>query len=432
MGAVLGAKVMGLQGTFSTATLALNAQAQHLSNIATNIANVQTNAYKEQVTNFKTLVNHVSGADHRSFFAVDTVDTRMVDKQGLILSTQRQLDLAIDGKGLFVTNTQPDGAGDWQFTRDGGFAGRSVQFETDTDNDGQNDQGSVLTTIAGNTVFGWPANADGSFDEVDDLNALEAVTINSNQVFASRATTSLSMQANISAEDSGRQQTGLPYIDANGDKRTLALGFTGSTTNEYTIDAASITLDNQEVTATIEPATATFTGFGTLATPTDGLFTITINDPAGPQVMTLDLSATTQFQSNGAIEIINFDQDGLQEGLLQSTYFDSDGVLYGSFSNAGQVPLFKLPIANFPAPNSLEAVNGNFFIADPRAGQLELASLGSVSGTAQVVVGALEQSNVDLADQFTKMIVTQRAYSSSATVLRTADEMTQQARDLKR
>lgn len=61
-GTVFGAKVMGLGGTFSTAVLALHAQAQNLTTIATNIANVQTNAYKEQNTHFKTLVNHVSGA----------------------------------------------------------------------------------------------------------------------------------------------------------------------------------------------------------------------------------------------------------------------------------------------------------------------------------------------------------------------------------
>ena len=155
---------MSLQGTFSTATLALNAQAQNLSNIASNIANVQTNAYKVQDTHFKTLLNRVSGGSSRSFFAVDTVDTRMVDKQGLILSTQRQLDLAIDGKGLFIANVEPDGTGEWQFTRDGGFVGRSVEFETDTDGNGLNDAGSVLTTTGGNTVFGWPANADGTFD----------------------------------------------------------------------------------------------------------------------------------------------------------------------------------------------------------------------------------------------------------------------------
>ncbi len=422
---------MSLQGSFSTATQALNAQAQNLSNIATNIVNVQTNAYKVQRTSFQPLLNHVSGRNDR-FFAVDTVDTRFVDKQGLILTTQRSLDLAIDGRGLFVTNTQPDGTGDFQFTRDGSFIGRSIQFDTDSDGDGINDQGAILTTTAGNTVFGWPANADGTFDEVNDLSALEPVTINSNQVFPSVPTANMSMQANVSAEDIGRQNVGLPFIDVNGNSRTLTIGFTASTTNEYTLDVSSRDVNNQPVTATIEPAIANFTGFGELSAPANGIYTVTINDATGPQVITLDLSETTQFQANGNIEIFNFTQDGLLEGRLANTFFDSDGTLFGSFTNAGLVPLFKLPMAIFPAPNKLEAINGNFFKDDIEAGQMELQGLGSVAGLAQIVVGALEQSNVDLADQFSKMIVTQRAYSSSATVLRTSDEMTQQARDLKR
>lgn len=422
---------MSLQGTFSTATQSLNAQAQHLSNIATNISNVQTNAYKVQRTSFQTLLNHVSGRNDR-FFAVDTVDTRAVDKQGLILTTQRSLDLAIDGRGLFVTNVLPDGSGEFQYTRDGSFLGRSIQFDTDSDGDGLNDQGAVLTTTAGNTVMGWPANADGTFDEVNDLSALEPVTINSNQIFPSVPTSIITMQANVSAEDIGRQSIGLPFIDASGNSRTLTIGFTASTTNEYTLDVSSRSATNQPVTATIEPALANFTGFGALQSPTDGIFTVTINDATGPQVITLDLSETTQFQANGNIEIQNFTQDGLLEGRLAKTFFDSDGTLFGSFTNAGLVPLFKLPMATFPAPNMLEAINGNFFKDSVEAGRMELQGLGSVTGLAQLIVGGLEQSNVDLADQFSKMIVTQRAYSSSATVLRTADEMTQQARDLKR
>jgi flagellar hook protein FlgE len=143
--------------------------------------------------------------------------------------------------------------------------------------------------------------------------------------------------------------------------------------------------------------------------------------PQALKSLHLHLSQATRFQSTGNIDFINLEQDGLQEGLLNSTFFDSDGTLFGSFSNSSMVPLFKLPLAIFPAPNNLEAINGNFFKADPQAGTLELQSLGSVTGIAQVVVGALEQSNVDLADQFTKMIVTQRAYSNSTTVLRTAD-----------
>jgi flagellar hook protein FlgE len=422
---------MSLQGTFSTATLALNAQSQHLSNIATNIANVQTNAYKVQRTSFQTLLNHVTGLGER-YFAADTVDTRQVDRQGLILTTQRQLDLAIDGRGLFVTNVLPDGSGDWQFTRDGAFIGQAVQFDTDSDNDGVNDQGSVLTTTGGNTVFGWPARADGTFDEVNDITALEPVTINSNQVFPARATSTISLQANLSADASGRQSVGLPFVDASGQSRTVSVGFTASTTNKFTLDASSLSTSNQPVTVSIQPATVNFTGFGELASPSDGILTLTINDPTGPQTITLDVSKVSQFQATGNLEVINLEQDGLTEGLLRSTFFDRNGVLYGSFSNAGLVPLFKLPMATFPAENNLEALNGNFFKASEEAGNLELRGMGSVTGLAQVVVGALEQSNVDLADQFTKMIVTQRAYSSSATVLRTADEMTQQARDLKR
>ena len=268
-----------------------------MTNIATNIANVQTNAYKEQRTSFQTLLNHVTGTN-KSFFAVDTVDTRSVDKQGLILTTQRQLDLAIDGNGLFVTNVEPDGARDWQFTRDGSFLGESTTFETDTDGNGQNDQGAVLTTTGGNTVFGWPANADGTFDEVNDVNALRPVTINSNQVFPPCPTTTISLQANVSAEDIGRQSVGLPFIDASGEIRTDTIGFNASVANDYTLDAASLDQNNQPVAVSIQPSSIVFSGFGTLETPSDGLFTLTINDATGPQVIILALKSGDSISVN--------------------------------------------------------------------------------------------------------------------------------------
>jgi flagellar hook protein FlgE len=118
-------------------------------------------------------------------------------------------------------------------------------------------------------------------------------------------------------------------------------------------------------------------------------------------------------------------------GRLQNTYFTNDGVLVGSYSNGKTQNLYKLAIATFSAENSLEARPGNLFFQTSDAGELRLAG-PSMFGSTNLVVGALESSNVDLTDQFAKMIVTQRAYSSAATVLRTADEMTQAVRDLKR
>ena len=107
-------------------------------------------------------------------------------------------------------------------------------------------------------------------------------------------------------------------------------------------------------------------------------------------------------------------------------------MLVGSYTNGEVKNLYKLSVATFNAENKLEAKSGNTFVQTNEAGAMQLNGLGTPTGTTHFVTGALEQSNVDLADQFSKMIVTQRAYSSAAKVLTTADEMTQAARDLKR
>ncbi|MCB2107428.1 MAG: flagellar hook-basal body complex protein [Rhodobacteraceae bacterium] len=423
---------MTLKATFNTAVQGMNAQSQHLSNISTNIANVNTNAYKVQRTSFQTLLNHVTPVSQNSFFTAQTVDTREVDRQGIITTTNRVLDLAIDGRGFFVTNTNSDGTGEWRYTRDGALLGQSVELTTDTDANNQTDQGALLVSGSGGYVFGWAADENGNFVTENNLNALVPISINSDSVFPSRATTSIALQANVSAEPSGRQSVGLPFIDANGVSRTLTLGFNATTSATWTLDASSEDTNFQPVPVSITPPTVEFSPTGRLAQPSNGQLAVTINDATGPQVVTVDISGVTQFSDNGALTVHNITQDGYIEGRLIQTYFDSTGTLYGSYSNQGRRALFKLPIATFAAPNSLEAKSGNTFTRTPEAGELKLNNLNSNPNVAEVIVGSLETSNVDLADQFTKMIVTQRAYSSSATVLRTADEMTQQARDLKR
>ena len=106
-------------------------------------------------------------------------------------------------------------------------------------------------------------------------------------------------------------------------------------------------------------------------------------------------------------------------------------MLIGSYSNGELRNLYKLPVAMFRADGNLEAKSGNYFEQTKEAGDMLLTGIGLATGS-HFVTGALESSNVDLTDQFSKMIVTQRAYSSAAKVLTTADEMAQAARDLKR
>lgn len=422
---------MSLQGTFNTAVQAMNSQTQSLSNISTNIANINTTAYKEQDTHFQTLLNHVQPTDKR-FFTVNTVDYRQVDKQGTISTTNRTLDLAINGRGFMVTNTAQDGSGTWQYTRDGALFGKAVPLSTDANGDGTPDQGTLLTTADGSFVYGWAADPSGNFTQTNDLKSLSPIVYSNEAIFPSQATTSITLQANISAANSGRQNVGLPFVDQQGTSRSISVGFTATGAANWTLDMSAVDANNQPIPVTFDPPTIAFNGDGTLATPSDGLLSVEISDTNGPQSFTIDIKKVTQFSDNNRLTVENVSQDGYIAGQLNNAYFNGNGVLVGSYSNGQVKNLFKLPVATFSADNNLEAKPGNIFVQTSESGTLQLSGLGTPTGTTQFVTGALERSNVDLADQFSKMIITQRAYSSAAKVLTTADEMTQAVRDLKR
>lgn len=165
---------MSLQGTFNTAVQAMQAQSQSLNNISTNIANTNTTGYKLQDTHFATLLNHIQPTDKR-FFTVNTYDYRQVEKQGSILSTNRTFDLAINGRGFFVTNRTDDASATFQYTRDGAFFGEAVTMDSDTNGDGNNDQGVRLITADGSYIYGWPADENGVVTQTNDLGSLAPV-----------------------------------------------------------------------------------------------------------------------------------------------------------------------------------------------------------------------------------------------------------------
>jgi len=118
----------------------------------------------------------------------------------------------------------------------------------------------------------------------------------------------------------------------------------------------------------------------------------------------------------------DFDQDGVRFGGFTGVNIDEKGVVIAVFDNGEQRPIYQLPLAMFNNPNGLEAVSGNAYRQTDRSGVLVL-QLADSGGTGEVTASALEASTVDLAEEFTKMINTQRAYSASARIITTADEM---------
>lgn len=143
----------------------------------------------------------------------------------------------------------------------------------------------------------------------------------------------------------------------------------------------------------------------------------------------IDISTFTQFE--GPFSPFNYWQNGYGSGELRDFTFDTQGQVQGQFTNTQTRALYRLGLAVFANIDGLQGVSGNLFQETNLSGSANLIAPGE-HGFGAITGNAREMSNVDVAAEFTRMIVTQQAYNSSATIFRTVDEMTVTARDLKR
>ncbi|HLO78046.1 MAG TPA: flagellar hook-basal body complex protein [Magnetospirillum sp.] len=152
--------------------------------------------------------------------------------------------------------------------------------------------------------------------------------------------------------------------------------------------------------------------------------------PAGSGTVSVDLTGLSQYNSSD-LYIRNVSTDGYGRGTLLQTAFSDTGELNGYYDNGQSRTLFKVPVATFVSENALEPVSGTMFRRSESAGALTVSAVEDVPGGGAMVTSSLEGSTVDIEDEFTRMIMTQKAYSTNAQVFKTADEMTTTARDLK-
>ena len=142
-----------------------------------------------------------------------------------------------------------------------------------------------------------------------------------------------------------------------------------------------------------------------------------------------DAGGMTQFAGDYVPTLI--ERDGAQFGTLDRVEIDEEGVMTAIFDNGQVRPIYRIPIADFTNPNGLIAVDGNAFQLSAAAGAYYMWDAGI--GPAGAVAGSsLENSTVDIAEEFSNMIIAQRAYSSNAKIIQTADEMLQEITNLKR
>ena len=281
----------------------------------------------------------------------------------------------------------------------------------------------------------------------ESVSALSTVNVDNLSV-AAAPTTTMTFAANLPSTETAYAATAptpstssVTYYDPLGAAQTLQFQFTptqaasGSPqTNTWTMniyDSASAT-----PTTPVGSATLTFSSSGANAgtlssvTPTTGSYdasagTFTITTGSG-QSLPIDIGALNSAggitQLDGAYSTTNIQQNGSAYGTLQSIGIGTNGLVNASFSNGVTRPIYQLDLAVFPNPDGLTPVAGEAFAMSPNAGVPQLFQPGQgPAGTTEG--GALEGSNVDLSTQLTNLIETQRAYSSTAQVIQTADQM---------
>jgi flagellar hook protein FlgE len=156
---------------------------------------------------------------------------------------------------------------------------------------------------------------------------------------------------------------------------------------------------------------------------------LTTNFGSGNQTINLSLgtfgatTGVTQFAGT-AYNLLGLTQDGVPPGSFSGVTTQANGNVIVNYNNGQTRTIAQVPLVTFNAPNALQGQNGQSFTATPASGS-PLTQAAGTNGAGNLVVGSVEGSNVDIATQFSNLIVSQQAYSSNAKVVTTANAMLQ-------
>jgi flagellar hook protein FlgE len=430
---------MSLYGAMFSGVSALNAQSQALGMISDNISNVNTVGYKTTKASFATLVTRSSPNFHAPG-GVRSSPIQNVDRQGLLQASANATDVAISGDGFFVvTDTSSPTANDTRYYT------RAGQFSTDTD--------GYLKSPSGYFLQGWATDSTGAplaanTSVLTSLQPVRVSTVSGSAV----ATSQIDIGANLpaSAAVNATSSTNVQIFDSLGVAHDVTLTWTKTGTNAWTLtaNAPDATPAAGTENTTGGPAYSVDVVFNSDGTPlsfdggttppalvltgwTSGASAATMAmnlGTAGP-LGTAQANGITQFSSSYSTTFVN--QNGVQFGNFFGTSIDENGLVTALFDNGQTLPVYKLPVATFPNPNGLGAKSGTIYSQSGNSGGFVLRDAGTANA-GKIVPSSLEASTSDLADEFTNMIVTQRAYSASTRVITTADEMLDELIRIKR
>lgn len=413
--------------SFSTALSALGAHTTAVDVVGNNLANLNTPGYKASVVAFSDLVTQSLGAglgETQVGFGVARPVTIRQFSQGAIQSSSAPLDVAIQGDGFLVVRDPAT----------------SAQLLTRGGNLQVNKEGQ-LVTATGFRIQGW-----------NEVNGVLDVTQPSTDVLVPVgslrppvATKSISVDLNLDSAATagpppGRYSTSLEVFDSLGDSHIISISFEKTANaGEWTYSLRIPDGDLATPPGTPLTGTVTFDSFGVMSQPlpTDASPVLQL---AGLKNGAADMDVTwslfdgptprmTQFSQPSALAA-NW-QDGHPAAQLIRVGIGNGGKIMAQYSNGQQVAVGQLAMAAVRNPESMIAVGNNNFQLSARSA-LPAIGLPATGGRGQILGGSVEFSTVDIAKEFTNLIVFQRGYQANARVVTTVDELSQETINLKR
>ncbi|HEV3334085.1 MAG TPA: flagellar hook protein FlgE [Bryobacteraceae bacterium] len=411
--------------SFSSALSALNATSTAIDVVGNNLANMNTPGFKTSQMVFRDLVTQSLGAglgDTQVGFGTGTPLTVREFTQGAIQTSAGLLDAAVQGDGFFVVQ---DSGGNNLYTRAGNF---------------QTDSNGNLLTDTGAKVQGW-TTLDPTTRAVDTNGPIGNIVVPVGSVRAPTATTNLTADLNLNASATADSTSAftvpISVVDSLGNSHVLNLDFQKTGANQWSYD---VTVPGEDISGGT-PGTPIDTGAsGTLTFSQSGQLT----DPASGNPISIAVTGLADgaadmniswnpYNTDGTGRITQFgqpsassasSQNGEAAGQLVHVGLADGGGILAQYSNGDQVVVGQVAMASIRNPDTLIATGNNNYQLSARTATPSVGVPGT-GGRGTIVGGSLEASTVDIATEFTNLIVYQRGYEANAHVITTADQLSQ-------
>ncbi|HVT13453.1 MAG TPA: flagellar hook protein FlgE [Fimbriimonadaceae bacterium] len=419
----------------------IKAQQTRMNVIGNNLANINTTGYKSSRVTFEDMIAQTLqgatrpgnglGGINPSQIGLGTIigATSVNETQGSLSATNNPTDLAIQGNGFFLVSN----GSNISYTRDGAFT--------------LDANGDLVSSSTGQRVLGWPADALGQIDSTNQIDAADGINIPVGLLKSVQQTTQATLSGNLDAGAASTDTltTQVTVYDGLGNAHQISIQYSNHQVPAAGSSPPAGATSSWDWTAWEgQPGTGTpigdsttsgndrlyFDADGKLLTPSSS-FNVTVPASNGATALPISLNFDKITQLSTSSEVNPTGQNGFPPGSLSSFNIGDDGLITGNFSNGLNRTLGQIALSVFPNPGGLERIGDNMWRATDNSG-LPVTGAPRSGSNGSISAGFLEQSNVDVGNEFSDLIVTQRGFQANTKVVTTVDQMMQDLIDMKR